>query len=370
MEFTDTVFLPRHRLQSLIDLLCESGYDVIGPTIRQDAIVLESLRDAKALPGGWIDRQEPAVYRIENAGGSRQFDFNVGPSSWKKYLFPPKASIGGARLDQDGWHFTESTEELPRYAFLGVRACDLAGIEIQDRVFTGDEFVDPLYKRLREQSLIIVVECSKTSATCFCKSMGTGPRSESGFDLVMTELDDGFVVRAGSDRGGNLLADLDCQPSTSRQRDAGEKQIAATEASLAKHFDADGVAALLMENLEHPAWDDVARRCLSCTNCTMVCPTCFCSTVEEVADLDQTQVDRVRHWDSCFNPELSYTCGGTARPDVRSRYRQWLTHKFATWHDQFGTSGCVGCGRCITWCPVGIDLTAEVNRFRQETPVD
>lgn len=367
MEFSETVFLARPRLQTLIDLLRESGYDVIGPTVRQDAIVLESLCDAGALPAGWVDRQGPAVYRIEDTDGDRQFNFNVGPSSWKKFLFPPRASIGGARLDNDGWHFCEPTEDLPHYAFLGVRACDLAGIEIQDRVFTGDQYVDPLYKRLRDQAMIIVVECSKTASTCFCKSMGTGPRCETGFDLAMTELEDGFVVRSGSPCGDEFLVKLKCQASTPAQRDEAEKQIAQTEASLSKDFDADGVADLLMGNLEHPAWDDVASRCLSCTNCTMVCPTCFCSTVEEVADLDQTKVDRVREWDSCFNPELSYTCGGTARPDVRSRYRQWLTHKLATWQDQFGSSGCVGCGRCITWCPVGIDLTVEVDRIRGGT---
>lgn len=96
----------------------------------------------------------------------------------------------------------------------------------------------------------------------------------------------------------------------------------------------------------------------------MVCPTCFCSSVHDVADLSGDNVERIRQWDSCFNLDFSYTKGGTVRDNTRSRYRQWLTHKLASWQDQFDSLGCVGCGRCITWCPVGIDLTEEVQAIR------
>jgi ferredoxin len=123
------------------------------------------------------------------------------------------------------------------------------------------------------------------------------------------------------------------------------------------HPDAERV---LKANLEHPRWTEVAKRCLACTNCTLVCPTCFCSTVEDVTDLGGDQIGRERRWDSCFTLEFSYIHGGSVRRDGASRYRQWLTHKLAHWHDQFGSSGCVGCGRCISWCPVGIDITEEV----------
>jgi sulfhydrogenase subunit beta (sulfur reductase) len=120
------------------------------------------------------------------------------------------------------------------------------------------------------------------------------------------------------------------------------------------------IKGLLARHLEHPRWDDVAQRCLSCTNCTMVCPTCFCTTVEDVTDLADEQTERIRKWDSCFTLDFSYVSGGSIRTSPKSRYRQWMTHKLSTWFDQFGTSGCVGCGRCITWCPVGIDITEEV----------
>ena len=125
------------------------------------------------------------------------------------------------------------------------------------------------------------------------------------------------------------------------------------------------IRELLYNNLENPHWDEVATRCLNCANCTMVCPTCFCTTVQDVTDLTGKHAERWRKWDSCFSTEFSYIHGGSIRTSAKSRYRQWLVHKLASWHDQFGTSGCVGCGRCITWCPVGIDITEEANAFRE-----
>ena len=121
---------------------------------------------------------------------------------------------------------------------------------------------------------------------------------------------------------------------------------------------------LLYANAESPIWDAVAERCLSCTNCTAVCPTCFCTSVEDVTDLSGDVAGRERVWDSCFNADFSYIHGGTVRGSTRSRYRQWMTHKLGSWIDQFGMSGCVGCGRCITWCPAAIDITEEAAALR------
>jgi ferredoxin len=259
-------------------------------------------------------------------------------------------------------------ETPPKYAFIGVRSCDLHAIEIQDRVFMGDRHVDHDYEARRRDAFIVAVNCAKAGGTCFCVSMGTGPRAESGFDLALTELLDAgghrFLVEVGSERGAELLAELPHSPAQLEDERAATEVIERTAGSMGRSLDTAGIKELLYENAEHPRWDEVSERCLTCGNCTMACPTCFCSTVEDVTDLAGGEAERTRLWDSCFTLDHSYIHGGSVHASGRSRYRQWMTHKLASWIDQFGSSGCVGCGRCITWCPVAIDITEEAAAIR------
>jgi formate hydrogenlyase subunit 6/NADH:ubiquinone oxidoreductase subunit I len=365
---THVAFLPREKLGSLIDTLRSDGYRVIGPKIDQEAIIYDDVESADDLPRGWTDRQEPARYRLERRQDDKYFGYVVGPQSWKQFLFPPQAIVATADKTENGWRMTTLQPDGERFAFLGVRACEIAAIEVQDRTFLHGPYVDPIYQRRRGNALIIAVNCTQAASTCFCTSMNTGPRCRSGFDLALTEIDDGFTIQVGSDRGQAVLDRLDVVPATQAHEDAAEaaRQQAVADVARNKGLNNDDIRNLLLGNLEHPRWDDVAQRCLSCTNCTMVCPTCFCSSVSEVTDLTETHVERQRQWDSCFNVDFSYMNGGVIRNDIRSRYRQWLTHKVASWHDQFGVSGCVGCGRCVTWCPVGIDLRDEVAAIRED----
>jgi sulfhydrogenase subunit beta (sulfur reductase) len=359
-------FLPRDGLQSLIDELSGDGFSVIGPTIDQGAIIYAEIESVDELPRGWTDRQQPGEYRLERRDDDAYFGYVVGPHSWKRYLFPPLTTVATADRTDNGWDLKTPDEPALRYAFLGVRACEIAAMKIQDRVFTGGAYVDPIYQQRREAAFIVAVNCTTAAPTCFCTSMNTGPRCESGFDLALTEVADGFIVEADSDAGGELLGRLPVTLATDEQLDRGQHARQQAVDQIQRTLNTDGIRDLLLNNLEHPQWEDVAKRCLSCTNCTMVCPTCFCSTVTEVSDLTGDHVERQRQWDSCFNIDFSYMNGGIVRNNVRSRFRQWLTHKLASWQDQFESSGCVGCGRCITWCPVGIDLTAEVAAIRSD----
>ncbi len=309
----DARFLPHEDLQLLVDALIDSGYDVIGPKIEQNAIVYRSIQDVQLLPQGWTDRQEPAVYRLEQGQHKRRFQFNSSPDSWKRFFFPAATEIGTATLTDDGWTFEAPSESTPRFALLGVRACDLAAISVQDRVFRDNQYVDAAYHKRRTTAFIVAVNCSMAVSTCFCTSMGTGPECESGFDLVMTEIDTGYVIRSGSDRGEDVLMKLTTSITSNEQDQEAAIELQNARDQITKRFDTENVHDMLLENLDHPQWKAVAERCLSCTNCTMVCPTCFCSTVEEVSNLSQTQVSRVRQWDSCFNIGLSYTAGGTVR---------------------------------------------------------
>ncbi len=365
----DEHYLAKADFQVLLDLLVDAGYEVIGPTLGDGAIVYGPVRSVADLPRGWTDDQDAGHYRLLRRDDNAWFGFVVGPQSWKQYLFPPQTLLHSSRREQNGWQMQAAPAAAPKYAFLGVRACELAALDVQDRVFMGQAYQDPHYVCRREQALVIAVNCTQAARTCFCTSMNTGPRCRQGFDLALTELPDGFTLEIGSQRGRELALRLPLVPASPLQSNHAAAARARAEEQITRHMDTVGLRELLLANLNHPHWDEVAARCLSCTNCTMVCPTCFCSSVQEVSDLVGEAVERHRVWDSCFNPQFSYVHGGLVRHNIRSRYRQWLTHKLATWHDQFGTSGCVGCGRCISWCPVGIDLTQEVAAFRGGTAV-
>jgi ferredoxin len=379
---SETWILPKARFDDLIGLLRQEGFEVVGPRIEQQAIVYGPVQSAKDLPVGWTDRQAPGSYRLEKRPDDAYFGYAVGPHSWKKYLFPPTLRLWQARRTEGGFEVQGATPDPPRRALLGVRACELHAIAVQDRVFLdrAGRFTDPYYARARERLFLVAVECEHPSGTCFCASMGTGPEVRDRvtptadapqaaarpafFDLALTELDEAFVVRPGSPAGRAVLDRLGLTTASAEQSEEARRRVAAAAGAMGRSLDTTDLRNLLHRNQEHPRWDDVAGRCLSCTNCTLVCPTCFCSSVEDVTDLSLENAERVRRWDSCFNPEFTRVHGGNYRPSIRGRYRQWLTHKFASWHDQFDVSGCVGCGRCITWCPVGIDVTEEIKAIR------
>jgi sulfhydrogenase subunit beta (sulfur reductase) len=363
---TDPVrVLHRHDFQHLLNALVSRGYRIVGPTVRDGAIIYDEIHAASDLPEGWTDRQDGGIYRLERRKDAALFGYTVGPHSWKKFLFPPRTRLWQADRQPQGFTLRPEPLDAAPYAFLGVRSCELHAIAVQDKVFMD---TDPLYRAHRERAFLIAVNCGQAGRTCFCVSMNTGPRAESGFDLALTEiLEDGrhaFTVEAGSDRGRDICQMLPTEEAGAVDLEASARCTERAVQQMGRSMDVKGVPELLARNLEHPRWEDVASRCLACANCTMVCPTCFCSTVEDTTDLTGDHAERWRSWDSCFTMDFSHVHGGSVRTSTKARYRQWLTHKLSTWHDQFGTSGCVGCGRCITWCPVAIDLTQEVAAIR------
>ena len=353
-------------LAALFGVLKGRGYRVVGPTVRDQVIVYDDIDGLPDLPAGWKDEQDGGHYRLVRRDDAALFGYVVGPHSWKKFLFPPVLRMWHAERKPDGTQVAGESEPSQRFAFIGVRACELNAIAIQDRVFLGGPYVDPHYRARREGTFLVAVNCAEAGGTCFCTSMGTGPKADKGFDLALTELKPGaeLLIEAGTADGAAVLAELPHRAATPQDEADAEAAVAHAAGNMGRAMHAADVRDLLLRNLEHARWDDVAQRCLSCGNCTMVCPTCFCSSVEESSDLAGVESARTRRWDSCFTMDHSYIHGGSVRPSGRSRYRQWMTHKLATWVDQFGTSGCVGCGRCITWCPVGIDITEEVRAIR------
>ncbi len=356
-------------LDNLFKILKETGYTVVGPTIQEKAIVYDELASINDLPIGWTDDQEGGTYRLKKRSDNSYFGYNVGPHSWKKFLFPSNLLLWQAKRKGKSFQIIPQNIDGQKYAFLGVRSCELHAIEIQDKVFMKGEYVDPIYKTLREKALIIAVNCGQAGGTCFCVSMKAGPKAISGFDISLTEIINGedhrFLVEVGSEKGAEIMKKVPGVDAKKDDIETAERIVEKTASSMGRTLDTNGIKELLYSSHDSEIWDDVSKRCLSCANCTLVCPTCFCSNVEDVTDLTGENSERWRKWDSCFSVDYSHIHGGSVRSSVKSRYRQWMTHKLASWIDQFETSGCVGCGRCITWCPVAIDITQEVDALRQ-----
>lgn len=344
-------------LDSLIQALEHRGYQVLGPVLRDSAIDWGAIRAAADLPVGWTSTQAPGAYRIEQRLDTRRFAYAVGPSTLKRYLHEPERCVFTVEANGNPFRVIEPPDRPPRRAFIGVRPCDLASLAILDRVLIHDRFPDAAYRARRENIFIVTVNCTEPSGVCFCDSTSSGPHSGAGFDLALTELDDCILVESGSPAGTAVLQEVERSPATKEIRERARTALAAARKRTGRKLDLAGVRRALFDNFEHPEWEKVAARCLGCGNCTQVCPTCFCITFEDTSDIDGSRAERRRRWDSCFTLSHSYIHGGSVRQSAKARHRQWVTHKLAAWEDQFGTPGCVGCGRCITWCPVGIDIT-------------
>jgi len=368
-------------LQTLVDAFRDEGLCVHAPVERDGAVVVRPIESIDELPVGVGTDHGPGRGRLTRGGGRSRFDWAVGPQMWKPLLHPAEISTMEFSQDERTSPVTvrRTTAAGPlqqRAVLFGVRPCDLAAIGILDRVLLHTPASpEPVYLARRDV-VVVVVDCNTPAATCFCASMGTGPHAPddgAAYDLRLTELppttgdestDPDYVIRAGSATGREILRRLDgwdARPASPSDLDRVADARAGATASMTRSVDAAairGAAAAGGTGL----WSDVAERCVACGNCTAVCPTCFCTSIDDVGDLSGNVVTRHRRWASCFELEYSRLGSAPVRSSHAARYRQWFTHKFSTWHDQFGTSGCVGCGRCISWCPVGIDVTAEAEQ--------
>lgn len=357
-------FLPHSRFQELIDCLQEDGYTCIAPQVHEQTIHYAELVDVDYLPKGMSEEQSAGRYRLHRAQHDRYFAWANGPQALKPLLFSPREPLWQSTIKNEGkasLGFKEMLPEQRSLAVIGVRACDIAALYIHDKHFLQHGYRDPYYLARRKNMLLIAVNCTHPAETCFCASTGDGPQASYGYDMVLTELDDGFVVEPHTDKGIAIQSALKLQAVETNQLARAEEAIEWAASQQTRALPARDLSQALFDNLQHPHWQEVAARCLSCGNCTAVCPTCFCHSEVDEPSLDGSHSVHYRQWDSCFSQKHSYIHGMTIRDDTSLRYRQWMTHKLGSWHQQFGRSGCVGCGRCISWCPVGIDITEEAN---------
>jgi len=368
VAWASSAILYREHFDELIVALKEVGLRVIAPTPRDDAIVLDEISSSADLPIGLYDKQEPGAYRLKKRKDKALFGYNVGPQSFKRYLHTTSEVIAESHRNSAGVTITSAPPSAIPTAFLGVRACELAALSVQDKILMQGPFLDPNYAARRQVTFVVAVNCGQATSNCFCTSLETGPKVNDGFDLALTEVIAGgehyFLVETGSSAGAAIAARLKLNPATPEQISAGSNVCEEARKQVKKQLVTDGLPHILAQNTDHPRWDEVGARCLTCGACTMVCPTCFCMTIEDSTDLSGDIARRTKRLDSCFTVDFSYIHGGSIRQTPKSRYRQWMTHKLSSWVEQFGSMGCCGCGRCITWCPVGIDLTEEAAAIR------
>ncbi len=363
---SQTRFLPRDAVSTFIEAL-RREHQLVGPTPRDGALRLGPISRMEDLPIGLRDRQAPGHFRLEKRDDAALFGYTVPVDSLKNFLFPAEEKLYQATRRPDGRiGFAPIRAESEPVAFLGVRSCDLSAANVQDEVFLRNGFREPRYAERRKRALIVAVNCTEAGDLCFCTSVGGSPRVGEGADVVITELEEGLLLESHTDRGAAIVESLSTNDPTPEQTGRADERIRNAEVTMEKRLpEVDRLAGRLLAELDHARYDEVAERCLACGNCTNVCPTCFCSDTLLHSDFSGDHVECEKRWDSCFTRGHAAVVGGNHRPAIRDRYRQWLTHKLSTWVGQFGTSGCVGCGRCIAWCPVGIDLTEEARAIAE-----
>ena len=355
MHFTTS----KGSITRLIRNLRDRGYTVVGPSLSEGVVRLMELTGPADLATGVVDVQAPGSYTLGRESPLIFSSVN-GPDSPKRDLHPAEVELSKLVESGDGIEFVSAFQPGRRYAFLGIRPCDLKAVEVMDRTMLAPGFEDHVYSALRSDSIFIVVNCTRAGENCFCVSMGTGPGVESGYDVAITELPEKLLIDV-PERSTALFQGIELKPATEAELQTASEMVQRAREQMGRRIAERDPSKRMYAVMDSPEWGKVAERCLACGNCTMVCPTCFCNTIIDRTDLRDGSVSRVRVWDSCLSRDFVYSAGGNPRVQRMARYRQFVMHKFAYWPDEFGIYGCVGCGRCITWCPVGIDITETVN---------
>jgi sulfhydrogenase subunit beta (sulfur reductase) len=265
----------------------------------------------------------------------------------KKYLLPYKEKMFSFERGK-------MREEIPeeKLALFGLHICDINAIARLDMVLWND----PAYKARRENMLIIGVSCTPNDK-CFCKSVHANVLPNI-CDVFLMQHEKDYIAYSLTEKGRKLLTSFLFEPTNIEIKEIK------VEYNEQKHIDIHRVGERILKDYENPVWAETAKRCLGCANCTVVCPLCYCYDVVDNTYVHTDEGERVRCWDSCLLLNFARVAGGhNFRKDLKARYRNVYTHKFRTFVDEFGVPSCVGCGRCITFCPAGIDMRETLGKL-------
>lgn len=337
-------------LNELIALLSSKyGLDVIGLRYNGGSFSYGKLSSINDAPLYVEDLQGRASYRLirANAAGSFRHTY-LSP---KYFLNPPLQEVAHVGADFGA----SAPKERPKpFAIFGIKPCDLHAIRVIDGILLNKD----LYYTMIRGSLraVVVEECTRPSGNCFCGSLGTGPQARNGYDLAYAWLEDGVVVKAGSALGEELIEELGLEGADAGDVEKYEEYIIRAQQQTKALPELPKLVNALeksMGNIE--LWSKLSRRCVGCSNCNMVCPTCFCTEFfDEIGP--NGSATRFRKWYGCLSYSYGLVARGHFRPELYMRYRHFVLHKFLFYWKQVGLIGCTGCGRCITWCPLGVDI--------------
>ncbi len=299
-------------------------YELIGPTRKNGVLTFDRINVPEDLV---LDKQT---------------DYSP-----KKFFLPPKEAIMG--YDKKGIISNISKEKRA----IIMHPCDANSLLITDRLFL-DEMPDPYYEARRKNTLLVVFKCLKPDKNCFCTSMNTS--ETTNYDLYFIDVGDKYIVSVNSDKGRAITSKSKLFSPVLRE---GFIKVNCEK----KLFEPTKLDSKFPDSV----WKEGSDKCLYCNACTIACPNCMCFDIKDVPDLSGESGSRIREWDSCKRPDFTEVAGGFVfRDEKLHRFKHRIYHKLKYYRDRHGRNMCVGCGRCITVCPAGIDFVDIVNKIRTE----
>lgn len=345
----DTGFIPKEKWGAFIEGLaaksqvwvpCLEGHTVIfRPYSKDKNLCFE--RPANSPPKGVIFPQSDNLF---------SFTFKKDPENPQKVMVELEEKL-----------------DFPKTVIVGSRPCDAKGFLIYDRPYTETDTPDPYYKGRREQTTVVTMSCQSPSAGCFCTGVGGGPADKEGSDVLITELETGYFIEAITEKGKEIVQQSGVEGGGSHEAEARKKQDA-VRTRVKDPFDADGKPKVLPELFENDEfWETALAKCVSCGACTYLCPTCYCFNITDEKTFDKGE--RVRSWDGCmYNHFTREASGHNPRPAKYQRFKNRVGHKFLFYPEKYnGVIACCGCGRCIRYCPMSVDISEVVSNLQKPT---
>lgn len=327
-------WLGKEQMPSLINTWLEQSV-VIAPVRQGSVVVFQQLTKAE----------------------QAELSFLLNSRTPVKGFFLPQSEVM-FRVEQG--LFTSTAEEVKPQIILGLRSCDLQALRVLDGVFLSESQPDPYWAKKRESTTLVVVGCCEPGVDCFCTSVGLSPFESQGADVLLSQVEGFFLVKTLTKKGDLLF---ECLPeATNAQIEAGEKIQRKAATKMEIPFRIEGIKDRLVSLFESEVWSGLGQSCLGCGLCTYLCPTCHCFDIVDEAQ----RSERVRNWDSClFHFYSQEASGHNPRPTVKERFRQRIMHKYVYFWERMAMIGCTGCGRCVRFCPVNLDLRHLIRTIQQ-----